>query len=154
MIGTKIDYEDISLYQRCAEWCNKTQQGIIVDIGDGWKVIATAPIDFQTLKRKKLFECGQVFASKRDAIRWINGYGFDCANEDMVNFMAAYTPLLVTGSGSCAYKVWLTEATKGVVELSKADMDVIYSTVRQSQLNAYSWYETKRAEIIFLIIIK
>lgn len=90
---------------------------------------------------------GGEFARRRDAIRWVDGYGYDCQSEDITNFMAAFTPLLVAGSGSVYYKVWTGETTKGVIERNYEQMLAAYTAVRTSQLEAYSWYEGIKAQI-------
>lgn len=59
-------------------------------------------------------------------MRWIEiagaTYGFDCAPEDITNFMAAYTPLMVNQDGETGYKVWLDKDKKGLVMLNYASM--------------------------------
>lgn len=96
-------------------------------------------------------QAGMIFAQKRDAIRWfdINGseYGFDCASEDITNFMAAYTPLLIAGTGTVFYKVWMSETEKGIVELTPDIMTAVYTAVRNGQMAAYAWYEAKKTKI-------
>lgn len=109
-----------------------------------------APLEYQ--KKYRIKEAGVLFAQKRDAIRFIDlpsgkNYGFDCASEDITNFMAAYTPLMVEKSGSAGYKVWLNQTTKGLVTLDYADMKFTYDTVRTSQLEAYTWYEAIKVQI-------
>jgi hypothetical protein len=61
--------------------------------------------------------------------------------------MAAYTPLLVAKSGSTHYKVWFTDTTKGVVERNYEQMLAVYNTVRESQLEAYAWYEGIKVQL-------
>lgn len=96
-------------------------------------------------------QAGLLFAQKRDTIRWLdingNKYGFDCASEDITNFMAAYTPLLIAGTGTVFYKVWLSETRKGIVELTTDNMTTVYTAVRSGQMAAYTWYETKKSKI-------
>lgn len=96
-------------------------------------------------------QAGLFFAKKRDAVRWVEiqgtQYGFDCAGEDITNFMAAYTPLLVAAAGTVSYKVWLTNSEKGMVELTLDDMNKVYTAVRSGQMAAYAWYEAKKTEI-------
>lgn len=97
-------------------------------------------------------ELGSEFAKRRDVVRFINlpsgnRYGFDCAVEDISNFMAAYTPLLIAGSGETGYKVWKNEAEKGLVILTLADMQAAYNYVRESQLSAYAWLATSQVKI-------
>lgn len=74
-------------------------------------------------------------------------YGFDCAAEDITNFMAAFTPLLMAQAGTCSYKVWVDDTNKSVVELSFEDMQKVYNEVRYSQLQAYDKYQILRAQI-------
>lgn len=107
-------------------------------------------VEVETLDKAKeryISSAGSEFAKRRDAIRWVDGYGYDCQSEDITNFMAAFTPLLVAGSGSVYYKVWLTETTKGVVERNYEQMLAVYTAVRTSQLEAYSWYEGIKAQL-------
>ena len=96
-------------------------------------------------------QAGLLFAQKRDTIRWLdingNKYGFDCASEDITNFMAAYTPLLIAGTGTTYYKVWLSASQKGLAELTLDGMTAVYNATREGQLAAYAWYEAKKAEI-------
>lgn len=107
---------------------------------------------FNYLKNALLNDLGVEFANRRDAVRWINlpsgnRYGFDCAVEDISNFMAAYTPLLIAGSGETGYKVWQSETGKGLVILTFADMQAAYTYVRESQLSAYAWLSASQAKI-------
>ena len=106
------------------------------------------------LKEVKLNEAGELFAQKRDAIRWVkiddtNTYGFDCASEDITNFTAAYIGLSndLTKSGTIFYKVWLTPETKGVVSLNITQMTNVYNVVRNSQFESYAWYEQIKQKI-------
>lgn len=104
------------------------------------------------LKVTKINAAGAEFAKRRDAVRFVDlpsgkNYGFDCAPEDITNFMAAYTPLMIDKSGSTGYKVWLNQTDKGLVVIDYADMNFTYNTVRNSQLEAYNWYETIKAQI-------
>lgn len=96
-------------------------------------------------------KAGITFSQKRDSIRWLdingNKYGFDCASEDITNFMAAYTPLLIAGTGTVFYKVWLSETEKGIVELTTDNMTAVYTAVRSGQMAAYTWYEAKKSKI-------
>ena len=107
---------------------------------------------FNYLKNALLNDIGTEFAKRRDEVRWINlpsgnRYGFDCAVEDISNFMAAYTPLLIAGSGETGYKVWKSETEKGLVILTFADMQAAYTYVRESQLSAYAWLASAQAKI-------
>ncbi|MDD3396072.1 MAG: hypothetical protein PHQ45_02460, partial [Acidaminococcaceae bacterium] len=103
------------------------------------------------LKAQKLQAAGMAFAKRRDAVRWVQcasgRYGFDCASEDVTNFMAAYTPILIAGAGTTEYKVWTSETDKAVVNLTLADLNSVYSAVRAGQYEAYAWYETNKAAI-------
>lgn len=137
---------DENQYLVCSAWCNQNN-ATIVDQGDYYEVVALPAPTLDQLKANALAKAQQTFAVHRDAIRWVNGYGFDCAPEDITNFMAAYTPLLVAGGGSTQYKVWITEDTKGIVTLTLDDMTNVYHSVRKSQLAAYAWYETVKAQI-------
>ena len=96
-------------------------------------------------------QAGLFFAKKRDAIRWVEidgiQYGFDCAAVDITNFMAAYTPLLIAGTGTTYYKVWLSASQKGLAELTLDGMTAVYNATREGQLAAYAWYEAKKAAI-------
>ena len=107
---------------------------------------------FLYMQQRLYNELGVEFANRRDSVRWINlpsgnRYGFDCAVEDISNFMAAYTPLLIAGSGETGYKVWKSEAEKGLVILPFADMQAAYDYVRESQLSAYAWLASSQAKI-------
>lgn len=104
----------------------------------------------EELQANKLNEAGAEFAKRRDAIRWVqvsdgNAYGFDCASEDITNFMAAWKAAEV--DGYTGYKVWFTETTKGLVILQLPDFKTVFDFVRNSQLGAYAWYETISAQI-------
>lgn len=120
-----------------------------------WNVIGETYTDSEpfTYMQQRLYnELGAEFANRRDAVRWINlpsgnRYGFDCAVEDISNFMAAYTPLLIAGSGETGYKVWKSETEKGLVILTLADMQAAYTYVRESQLSAYAWLASSQAKI-------
>ena len=107
---------------------------------------------FSYMQQRLYTALGAEFAKRRDAVRWINlpsgnRYGFDCAVEDISNFMAAYTPLLIAGSGETGYKVWKSETEKGLVILTFADMQAAYTYVRESQLSAYAWLSASQAKI-------
>ena len=102
---------------------------------------------------------GEKFAKKRDEIRWIGNYGYDCANEDITNFLASYIKLnndynewKVTNEGEepiTYYKVYISKEplTKGVVPLTFEKMDQVYSEVRNSQFAAYAWLETEKTKL-------
>lgn len=107
---------------------------------------------FAYMQQRLYNELGAEFATRRDAVRWINlpsgnRYGFDCAVEDISNFMAAYTPLLIAGSGETGYKVWKSETEKGLVILTFADMQAAYTYVRESQLSDYTWLSASQDKI-------
>ncbi|MCQ4906681.1 hypothetical protein NE479_03775 [Phascolarctobacterium faecium] len=107
---------------------------------------------FDYAKNRYINAAGAEFANRRDEVRWIEiagvTYGFDCAPEDITNFMAAYTPLMVKQDGETGYKVWLDKDKKGLVMLNYASMKKAYDTVRNSQLAAYVWYEDIKAKLI------
>ena len=114
------------------------------------KELEPKPPTFEQNKESKLREAGMAFAKRRDAVRFIlcsdgNTYGFDCANNDITNFLAAWKAAEI--SGTTGYKVWLTESTKGLVILSVADFQTVFDLVRSSQLADYAWYETLRESI-------
>lgn len=107
---------------------------------------------FAYMKQRLYTALGAEFARRRDAVRFVdlpsgNKYGFDCAVEDISNFMAAYTPLLIVGSGETGYKVWKSETEKGLVILTFVDMQAAYTYVRESQLSAYAWLASSQAKI-------
>lgn len=120
-----------------------------------WNKIGNVYTDiepFAYMQQRLYNALGLEFASRRDAVRWINlpsgnRYGFDCAVEDISNFMAAYTPLLIAGSGETGYKVWKSEAEKGLVILPFADMQAAYDYVRDSQLSAYKWLSSSQEKV-------
>lgn len=111
--------------------------------------------EFEEAKQAKLNEAGAMFAQERDKVRFIQldenrKYGFDCANEDVTNFMASYVPLLIMQGGTTQYKVYLDENNlkdKGLVELSFEDMHKTYLEVSADQKNAYEWYGAIKARI-------
>ena len=101
-------------------------------------------------KADKHREAGAAFAKKRDAIRQVqlsdgNTYGFDCANEDITNFMASWKAAEV--SGSTPYKVWKADGSKGMITMQLADFKTVFNAVRTSQLEAYAWYGAVDAQI-------
>lgn len=106
---------------------------------------------FDYAKNRYIKAAGAEFAKRRDAIRFIDvggvTYGFDCASDDITNFMAAYTPLLIKGTGTTFYKVWLTDTTKGMVEFNAEQLTAVYADVRNGQMAAYAWYEEVKARI-------
>lgn len=125
----------------------KTYKEMFPDL-TGWREQAPILPTLDELKATKLNQAGAEFAKRRDCVRWVGGYGFDCAVDDITNFMAAFTPLLVAKTGTVFYKVWLDEQTKGIAELSYTQMQAAYDTVRNSQMAAYAWYETIKAQIL------
>lgn len=107
---------------------------------------------FDYAKNRYINAAGAEFANRRDEVRWIEiagvTYGFDCAPEDITNFMAAYTPIMVKQDGETGYKVWLDKDKKGLVMLNYAGMKKAYDTVRSSQLAAYAWYEDIKSKLL------
>lgn len=107
---------------------------------------------FDYAKNRYINTAGAEFANRRDEVRWIEiagvTYGFDCAPEDITNFMAAYTPIMVKQDGETGYKVWLDKDKKGLVMLNYAGMKKAYDTVRSSQLAAYAWYEDIKSKLL------
>lgn len=104
---------------------------------------AQAAKEFAELKEKKHNAAGAAFAAKRDAIRFIkisdgNTYGFDCANEDITNFMANWKAAEL--DGQTEHKVWLDETTKGMVVMQSADFKTVFNIANKSQKEAYAWY--------------
>lgn len=104
----------------------------------------------EELKEAKLKEAGALFAQKRDAIRQVtlsdgNTYGFDTANEDITNFMASWKAAEM--SGSTMYKVWLADGTKGMITMQLADFTTVFNAVRDSQYEAYAWYEAIKVQV-------
>lgn len=85
---------------------------------------STEPFDYA--KNRYINAAGVEFANRRDEIRWVEigeiTYGFDCAVDDITNFMAAYTPLMVNQDGETGYKVWLDKDKKSLVMLNYASM--------------------------------
>ena len=148
MIGTifpKKGYDTVQ-YALTADWCDHNR-ATIEDKGDRYEVVSLPLPTLAERKQKALDLAREAFAARRDAIRWVDGYGYDCATEDITNFMAAYTPLLVAGAGSVRYKVHLPSGEKTIVTLSADTMTHVYNTVRTSQFEDYAWYETVRAQL-------
>lgn len=148
MIGTVFpkDGHDPNAYALAADWCDNNR-ATIEDKGDRYEVVPLPTPTLAELKETALACAKTAFATRRDRVRYVEGYGYDCAPEDITNFMAAYTPLLVQGEGSARYKVHLANGDKGIVTLSLSDMTRVYNTVRTSQLDDYAWYETVRAQL-------
>lgn len=116
-----------------------------------WDVYnAKEPLHY--MRERYVKATGVEFSSRRDAIRWIDiggvTYGFDSAVDDITNFMAAFTPLLVDKIGTVYYKVWLNATDKSVVELNYEEMLAAYNEVRRSQLEAYAWYEEIKSKLL------
>lgn len=104
----------------------------------------------EQLKAEKHNAAGAAFAAKRDAIRFIklsdgNTYGFDCANEDVTNFMANWKAAEL--DGQTEHKVWLDESTKGMVVMQLADFKTVFDIANKSQKEAYLWYGEIAARI-------
>ena len=136
-------------YQEYAEFAHQcNMQGLTIINHDSFWEGVKVESSLEELKQRKLQEVGLEFANRRDAIRWVGEYGFDCTVEDITNFMAAFTPLLVEKSGNVYYKVWLEEQKKGIVQLSYEQMQAVYDAVRAGQLEAYAWYETIKARTL------
>lgn len=108
---------------------------------------------FSYMQENALKNLRQEFVKRRDTIRFINlpsgnRYGFDCAPEDITNFMASYTPLLVAQSGSTGYNVWLDNEEKNFVILDYADFAFCYKYVSDSQKQDYVWYKSSKAKLL------
>lgn len=152
MIGTKLyknNKNDMAKYTATAIWCNEND-ATIEDNGEYYEVVAISEQTLEEMKTAKHREAGASFAQKRDAIRQVqlsdgNTYGFDCANEDITNFMASWKAAEV--SGSTPYKVWIADGGKGLITMQLADFDTVFKAVRDSQLEAYAWYGTVDAKI-------
>ncbi|STY71321.1 Uncharacterised protein [Megamonas hypermegale] len=154
-------------YQKCLdegyEWVSNDDYQKLIGNYDGQEYIKTKngfipkpPYEptLEELKKNKIKQAGELFAQKRDAIRWIkvddvNIYGFDCSSEDITNFTAAYIGLTnnLTKNNTIFYKVWLTKDTKGIVSLNIDQMTTVYNTVRNSQFENYTWYEDIKNKI-------
>ena len=109
--------------------------------------LTAPPKPFTRTKEEALTAAKETFAARRDRVRYVDGYGYDCASDDITNFMAAYTPLLVAGEGLPQYKVHLPSGDKTIVTLTADTMTRVYTAVRTSQLADYAWYETVRTQI-------
>ena len=153
MIGTKLykgKFTD-EQYIQCSNWCN-ANNATIEDKGEYYEVVAIPAPSLDELKTTKLQEAGSIFAQKRDARRFVQldenrYYGFDCASEDITNFLARWAPLAMMGGGESQYKVWLNETEKDLVMLSLADYNLVYQVVSASQLQAYDWYKVMEVRI-------
>lgn len=149
MLGKKIYKTDMSKYTDCAVWCN-ANNATIEDKGEYYEVVEIPAPSLEELKKAKHAAAGATFAAKRDAIRYIkisdgNTYGFDCANEDITNFFASWKA--AEKDGQAPYKVWMNETAKGMVMLPLTDFDTVFDVVRNSQLEAYAWYNATAAAI-------
>lgn len=108
---------------------------------------------FSYLQERLLENLRLEFVKRRDSIRFMNlpsgnRYGFDCAPEDITNFMASYTPLLVAQGGSTGYNVWLDDEEKNFVILDYADFAFCYKYVSDSQKQDYIWYKSSKAKLL------
>lgn len=152
MIGTKLyknNKNDMAKYTATAIWCNEND-ATIEDNGEYYEVVAISEQTLEEMKTAKHREAGAAFAQKRDAIRQVqlsdgNTYGFDCANEDITNFMASWKAAEV--SGSTPYKVWGADGSKSMITMQLADFKTVFNAVRESQLAAYAWYGAVDAQI-------
>ena len=146
MIICVLDENNIVINILEAPYCYEENHRVC----NSWDFLGELYSDVEPLgyaKTRYIAAEGKEFARRRDAIRWVDGYGYDCNSEDITNFMAAFTPLLVAGTGSVYYKVWLTETTKGVIERTYEQMLAVYNSVRTNQLEAYSWYEGIKTQL-------
>ena len=148
MIGTRFPKNDHDerQYALAADWCDQNL-ATIEDKGDYYEVIALPLPTLAERKEKALDLAREAFAARRDRVRYVDGYGYDCASDDITNFMAAYTPLLVAGEGLTQYKVHLPSGDKTIVTLTADTMTRVYTAVRTSQLADYAWYEDLRTQI-------
>ena len=155
-------HDDCVVNDKFLPYPNSTFEGYINDIDkyiaakEKREYVPPAEPTFEEMKESKLAEAKRVFGEKRDAIRFIqvddtNTYGFDCASEDITNFLAAYTALTnnvaKSGANTTMYKVWLNETDKGVVELNLEQMNKVFDIVRNSQFEAYAWLSKVEAQI-------
>lgn len=129
---------------------NAGKEYLIAD--DGIIYVKPDPSDEELLEQakiEKLTQAKALFAEKRDAIRFITldgvAYGFDCASEDITNFMAAWKDAEM--NGTTQYKVWTSETDKGVVTLTNDNFNAVFKSVRNSQFEAYAWLATVQAKI-------
>ena len=140
------DAKDTYVVKEYARWVSPTD--LYLD-SDGNVQEREIPINLDSLKTQKLTQAKTLFAEKRDAIRFITlgdvTYGFDCASEDITNFMAAWKDAEM--NGSTQYKVWTSETDKGVVTLTNDNFNTVFKAVRNSQFEAYAWLTTVQAQI-------
>lgn len=140
----EVSEEDLALYETL-------RYGYNFETGKP-KELPVYDASLEELKKAKLTEAGSLFAQKRDERRFIQldenrYYGFDCASEDITNFLARWIPLAMMGGGESQYKVWLNETEKDLVMLSLADYNLVYQVVSASQLEAYDWYKVVQTQI-------
>lgn len=94
------------------------------------------------------------FFKKRDEIRWVDGIGWDCGEQDIANFVAAFTLLKddvevwvaggsVGAEPQTGYRVWISETDKEFRMFTVEQMRIVHQAVRASQVQAYVWYETQ-----------
>lgn len=107
---------------------------------------------FDYAKNRYIHAAGAEFVQRRDEVRWIEiagvTYGFDCAPNNITNFMAAYMSLMVEKGGATDYKVWLGKDKKALVKFEYEGMKKVYDTVRSSQLAAYACYEDIKSKLL------
>ena len=152
MLGTKLykdNEEQMQSYFVVSKWCNENN-ATIEDMGEYYEVVKIPAPSLEELKKAKHNAAGASFAAKRDAIRFVklsdgNTYGFDCANEDITNFMANWKAAEL--DGQTAHKVWLDETTKGMVVMQPADFKTVFDIANKSQKEAYVWYGEIAARI-------
>ena len=145
MLGIKLfkgQFTD-EQYAECAIACNEAGNLTIEDKGEYYEVVEIPGSTLEELKEAKHNAAGAAFAAKRDAIRFVklsdgNTYGFDCANEDITNFMANWKAAEL--DGQTEHKVWLDETTKGMVVMQPADFKTVFDIANKSQKEAYVWY--------------
>lgn len=153
MLGTKLyknNTDDMARYTEIAMACNKAGNLTIENNGEYYEVVEIPAPSLEELKTAKHEAAGAAFAAKRDAIRFVklsdgNTYGFDCANEDITNFMANWKAAEL--DGQTAHKVWLDETTKGMVVMQPADFKTVFDIANKSQKEAYVWYGEVAARI-------
>lgn len=110
------------------------------------------------LKAKQVLEIKlkELFAYKRDSVRWVGNYGYDCDTASITNFLAAYIKLnnernLWISKGEIGeepyieYKVYVNKDTlaKDIVKLTMSDLNVVYDYVRKSQFESYEWLKNE-----------
>ena len=128
----------------------KEHNAYILQNGTKFTILEIPSPTLEKLKKAKHDAAGAAFAAKRDAIRFVkisngNTYGFDCANEDITNFMANWKAAEL--DGQTEHKVWLDETTKGMVVMQPADFKTVFDIANKSQKEAYVWYGEVAARI-------